>query len=175
MMNFLDYRKTSHKLKTLLDITPHFCKTHHIEGLVFDFDAVLNTDGELLIHPSYQRHFSSLLEHFPVAIYSNAHLPQRKKAMLEAYPNLTWLEIPPKKPSAQRLEEISNIWSLKPQNILMIDDRILTGGLSAYRAGTQFAHIIKPITCYRKRFFRELFFALLRALEGPLVKLINIK
>jgi predicted HAD superfamily phosphohydrolase YqeG len=175
LMSFKNYLKKSLEINSILDVDLNFCQKHKIQGLIFDFDGVLNTDKSLLITLTYEKHFTYLLDHLPIAIYSNAHFPARKKAMLERFPKLTWLDIPPKKPSPLRLDEIAHIWSLKPENLLMIDDRLLTGGLCAFRAGTQFAYLTTPLTSYKKHFFREIFFTILRKVEPLLIYCMNFK
>ena len=153
------------KISSIFDITPKLLEQHYIKGLVFDFDGVLNSDNTLFISDKAAFLLKELLDDYKVAVHSNADLPERKQYFATHFPGVKWVDNPPKKPSPNGLKNLSKYWNLPIESILMIDDRLMTGGLAAFRANSRFAWITSPVTNYRLNPIRELFFSLLRALE----------
>ena len=173
MANFYQYTQNSLTIQSVLELTPNFLQQHQVQGLIFDFDGVLNGDSYLYPTKKIAQYLHEICEIYPVAIYSNANLPKRKEYIKEHFPKIFWVDIPPKKPSPDSLLSLCRHWDLPAASLLMVDDRLLTGGLSAFRAKTQFAHVSTPLTSYKTNLVREIFFSSIRLVEKALVKVVN--
>ena len=166
MSSFKKYiDNSSLRINSIFDIDLPFLLKYKIKGVVFDFDGVLNTDSTVSVDDAVRVYLNDLSQNYPIALHSNAELPERKRKFQEDFPQIVWVDNPPKKPSPSALIQLSKKWNLPVESLLMIDDRLLTGGLSAYRARSQFAWVVTPKKNYFKRPVRELIFSLIRGLE----------
>lgn len=176
MPTFKNYiNQSAIKIASIFDISADFLKKYQIKALVFDFDGVLNSDNTLLIDDDVATLLSNLTENYQVAVHSNAELPERKKYFSIHFPKIHWVNNPPKKPSPDALKKLSQTWNLPVSAILMVDDRLLTGGLAAFRAKSQFAWVTHPVTNYKSNLIRELFFTVVRFLEKIILHFFQIR
>ncbi|NBV29092.1 hypothetical protein EBS02_08790 [bacterium] len=71
----------------------------------------------------------------------------------------------PYKPNPSTLLHLRQRWKLDAKELVMIDDRFLTGGKAAYRAGSQFIYIKNPLIDRKFAPWGELWFSVLRMIE----------
>ena len=61
------------------------------------------------------------------------------------------------------------------ENLMLVDDRLLTGGLAACLANVPITYITRPYVHLSKRPLQELFFLMLRFLERRIVPLYGFR
>lgn len=140
----------------------------HQEGirvLCLDFDGVLSHHGAKAVLPEVDQWLRSAMAVFPpsqIYILSNKPSEQRQHYFLEQFPGIHFIAGFRKKPYPDGLNEVVRLASVKPDRVLMVDDRLATGILAACIAGTESRYIDKP---YAKFSVIESFFAALRFVE----------
>ncbi len=155
------------RLNTVLEISPAYLHEADVSVLVLDFDGVLNAHGELFPREDVQTWLKALMDQYPrlkVAILSNKPLEARKSFFGEHFSSIEFVSAK-KKPYPDGLIQITQKHQVRSNQVLLVDDRILTGMLACALAQCQGVLIHKPYTNMRKRPVKELFFASLRALE----------
>ena len=166
---FKDFIAKSAQLNSALEITPNWLSEHAIKGLIFDFDGVLGPDCSISPLDKYSKLLHELSEITPVAIYSNADLKKRELFCKKHFPKIHWVSTPPKKPNPKPLIDLSKKWNAPLNELAMVDDRIYTGGLAAYRAQCQFIFIKQPESCFFSAPIHNLIFKIIRGVEPLLL------
>lgn len=144
--------------------------------LALDFDGVLASHGELLPTPEAEAWLRHRIAEFGaenIFILSNKPLPERLAYFAQA--GVRCISGVRKKPYPDGLLEICRVSGVPAQAVLMVDDRLLTGGLAACIVGAQGAYVRRPYVNLRKRPGVELFFMSLRGLERLAVDLLGRK
>lgn len=139
-----------------------------IDIIVFDFDGVLAAHGELQpssIGMDKLKQSLAIFGENNVYILSNKPLKVREQFFNEHLPGIQFVYAPRKKPYPDGLQQIMQSADCAGKQIALIDDRLLTGGLATCIAGTKMIYINKPLQNFKKRFFKESFFHLLRVSE----------
>ena len=144
--------------------------------LALDFDGVLAPHGyskpveatatwlkEAVTSGRYRR----------VYIYSNKPTEARKTFFAELTPEIQFISNLRKKPYPDGLRHIAEIEGVTPSEIVMVDDRLLTGILAAIIAGTSKIYISQPLKDYSFNTVAEIFFTILRFSEIQLIKLLG--
>lgn len=178
---FLHHRKQiknyviDHKLSfsKITDISQEELIQNKIEVLILDFDGVLNSHGEINLKPEVEIWLNKIifkLRNLKIFVLSNKPMPNRKKYFFKNFTNISFIKASQKKPYTDGLQEIQKITNCKKENMLLIDDRLMTGILAATLFGCKAYYITKPYTNFLKRPFTELFFYLLRSFEKILAK-----
>ncbi len=158
----------------LLKLSPIALQQQGIKIPVLDFDGVLAAHGETSPHPQALTWLNQAVTVFGathIFILSNQASPNRIAFFAKHYPNITFLTGVRKKPHPDGLETVMKITGQPPHALILIDDRLLTGGLAACIADTQFAYILAPYQSFAKRPFSETLFAGLRFLERQGIQL----
>ena len=140
--------------------------------LALDFDGVLAPHGypkpvdaatawikDLVTSGRYKR----------VYIYSNKPTDARKLFFAELSPEIRFVNNQRKKPYPDGLKFIAEQEGIAPSNVIMVDDRLLTGILAAVIAGSSRKYISQPIKDYKYNTFSEIFFSVLRFLEVQII------
>ena len=142
-------------------------KQESVEAIVWDFDGVLASHGELIPNDQMTSLLQQSCELFENQVYilSNKPSSQREHYFKEHFPSVQFIRAPKKKPYPDGLNEIIKLSGLESKHICLVDDRLLTGSLAAILSGTRVIYCNKPFVCYRKRFMVECFFQLLRKFE----------
>jgi predicted HAD superfamily phosphohydrolase YqeG len=109
-----------------------------------------------------------------ILILSNKPMAARIQWFATTYPEIRWIRAARKKPYPDGLLQICQQLNYQPQQVILADDRLLTGGLATCLAGTQFLYIQQPYVQISKRPVDELFFMSLRYLERLTIKVLNI-
>lgn len=139
-----------------------------IKVIAFDFDGVLASHGEDAPNEQGKKLLDNACQLFPmdkIYILSNKPSNKRKQFFKQHYPKITFIQAKRKKPYPDGLNEIQQRSGCAYEQILLIDDRLLTGALAACLAGVQCQYIAKPAVDYAKRPMIETFFQSLRNIE----------
>ncbi len=140
-----------------------------IEAIVFDFDGVLANHGADEPRGIGIHLLKTAIAEFGVHrvfILSNKPKVTRKTYFEKDFPGLEVVANPRKKPYPDGMHLIRKKVHLSPDQIMLIDDRLLTGGLAAVLSGTQFCHVKNPVRDFSARPLKEAFFHVLRTLEN---------
>lgn len=157
----------AHQSPSFLDLDPSQLKESGIKLVVLDFDGVLASHNEVRVDPSVRGHLNEFAQVFSepnIVIYSNKPMPRRIEEFNKAWPYIEFY-IGPKKPYPEGLKELCKQKGFSGNEVVMVDDRLLTGVLAAHLAGVRAIWITKPIVSYEKRPFKESFFSFLRFVE----------
>jgi len=160
-------RTQEFQLKTLTDLDLTALAAQGIEILVLDFDGVMAPHGDIAPHPVVAKWLTSVLSSFPgkVVVLSNQPLEARITYLKQHFPTLIWHQAEYKKPYPDGLLDICQQHDCVPEACLLVDDRLLTGGLAASLAGTGVRWVTQPYINISAHPFVERWFALLRWLE----------
>jgi len=135
---------------------------------VLDFDGVLAAHGELKAHAEVEIWLDQCVDCWgaeQIFILSNKPIPARLHYFEQRYPSIHFVINVAKKPYPDGLQTISRQTGLAISQLVLLDDRLLTGILAACIAGAQAIYISRAYTNKSKRPIKEAFFALLRYLE----------
>lgn len=137
-----------------------------IRVIVLDFDGVLAADKKQALHPGVDAVLLEILKIFGqhVYIYSNQPTSQRHAYFSEYFPEIKFL-VAKQKPYPDGLLSVIVREQIDPYQIMLIDDRVLTGGLAAVLAGTQCLLVKKPFICFYHNTVREIAFMTIRWVE----------
>lgn len=163
------YLRTPSQQSTL-DLVPQDLIKQGVKILVLDFDGVLASHGELLPAPEIAHWLQNCLQAFPaeqIFLLSNKPLPARV-AYFERY-GIRCIAGVQKKPYPEGLLKIQQLAQCQASEILLVDDRLLTGGLAACIAQTQIYYVTRPLIAWGKRPFAESFFMLMRWAERRII------
>jgi hypothetical protein len=167
---------TSSRHCQLRQILPTTLKQKGVAVLVLDFDGVLAAHGEC--YPTDELHpwLHDCINTFGskhVFILSNKPLPSRITYFKHHFPGVRYITEVKKKPYPDGLQKIIALSEQPSEGLMLVDDRLLTGGLAACIANVQIIYITRPYVLLSKRPLQELFFMTLRFLERRLVQLYN--
>lgn len=158
------------KQKGLISVTASCLenlKAHGVRVLVWDFDGVLAAHGERVPQDSMREILQQSCDIFAgqVFILSNKPLAERKAYFKKNFADIRFIISPRKKPYPEGLYEIIRIAQCPSSAVCLIDDRLLTGALAGVLAGVRVLYFKRPLHNFKKRFFKECFFAVLRKVE----------
>ena len=166
------HQQTEKSCDSILDIDPVALKKSGIKALAIDYDGVLAGHDAPNMRPYTQAWLQKLLEIYPpehVFILSNKPSEDRKAYFKKHFPGVGFVRGQAKKPYPDGLLWIVAQCQIEKNQLLMIDDRLLTGVLAALIAKCSFVWIKKPYTNYHKRPLVEGIFFLLRKMERALL------
>lgn len=170
-----DIYHTSPRHQKLHQITPAAFKLKGVAVLVLDFDGVLAAHGEL--YPAEELHHwlhecVNIFGANQVFVLSNKPLPSRIVYFNRHYPGVRCITDVKKKPYPDGLQKIIALSGQPSEAVMLVDDRLLTGGLAACIAKVPVTYITRPYVLLSKRPIKEFFFMSLRFLERRLIELI---
>ena len=144
--------------------------------LALDFDGVLAPHGypkpvdeatawlkELVANGTYKR----------VYIYSNKPTDARKSFFAQLSPEIRFVSNQRKKPYPDGLKFIVEQEGVAPSDVIMVDDRLLTGILAAIIADTSWLYVTRPLKDYGFNTVSEIFFTILRFSEIKIVRILG--
>ncbi len=171
-----------HQLATLLretpdnncigTINPETLKTGGIKALALDFDGVLAHHGAPFPIPEaieWLKRCEAVFGGEMIFILSNKPTEGRRQWFAEHFPKFRFISGVRKKPYPDGLNKTGELAGVPLPNILMVDDRLLTGCLAALAAGARPCYIRRPYSSINHRPFAELFFMALRWSERLLL------
>ena len=144
--------------------------------IALDFDGVLSHHGAVQPAQAILDWLKKLNNGYSlknVCIYSNNLFPARIEYLKNAFPEIDIIYYKKKKPYPNDLLEFMQSRKLYPQEILIIDDRLTAGILSACIIGAQSLLVTKPIMNYHASPIKESFYMLLRHLERTLLRCLS--
>jgi len=168
-------RVTPHNTK-LINFSAETLKQEGVRVLVLDFDGVLAAHGEL--QPTKELHpwLDSAIQQFGsenIFVLSNKPLPSRIAYFEQHFSGVRYISAVKKKPYPDGLNKIITLTKQKPEALILVDDRLLTGGLAACIANVPMIYINRPYIHISKRPIQELFFMSLRFIERHLIRLLK--
>src|SRR5512133_840634 len=158
--------------RSILTIDPHTLQAGGVTVLALDFDGVLSPHGFAAPLPQAEAWLTRCAAVFGeegLFILSNKPTRERKEWFGRHFPAIRLISGVRKKPFPDGLKKIGELARVPLANILMVDDRLLTGCLAAINAGARPCYIRRPYACYTHRPLAELFFKLLRCGERIMV------
>lgn len=164
--------KKKQTLKHITDLKVDYLHQHAIKCLALDFDGVLNAHAEPALKPEVKQWLEGFVQVWPssqIVILSNKPKPIRLAYFKTHFPGIGFCTNVAKKPYPQGLLQIAKQQKISPNQIMLVDDRLLTGMLACCISGAQGVLIKHPYKRVFRRPIRELFFASLRVLERLLI------
>jgi predicted HAD superfamily phosphohydrolase YqeG len=149
----------------LLDRKPAELAAAGILVLALDFDGVLAPHGADQPLPEVVDWLQRAAEVFGqerIFILSNCPFGPRIEWFAANFPGVRFVWGVRKKPYPDGLKKTGELASVPLSEILMVDDRLLTGCLSAVLAGARPFYVRQPYLALRSNLRKELFFMLLR-------------
>ncbi|BCS55134.1 YqeG family HAD IIIA-type phosphatase [Geobacter sp. SVR] len=168
--------RTTPRNSAVLTLDPATLKANGITTLALDFDGVLSPHGCAEPLPAVCEWLSRCIAAFGeerIFILSNKPTEERRRWFAEHFPLMRFISGVRKKPFPDGLLKIGEAAGVSLAEVLMVDDRLLTGCLGAIHAGAQPGYIRSPYISLGERPFVESFFMLLRFGERCIVRLLR--
>ena len=142
-----------------------------IRVVVLDFDGVLAADKQEEVLDGVDTVLDAVVSIFGEHVYIFSNQPRKIRQIYfeKNFPRIQFL-IAKKKPYPDGLLNIIAREQIDPQQVVLVDDRVLTGGLAAVLAGIKCILIKKPYICFRHNFLREIIFMSIRIVERTLFR-----
>ncbi|MEY3182541.1 MAG: hypothetical protein RLZ35_526 [Pseudomonadota bacterium] len=159
-------------IPSLTDISPKTLYDRGVRALVLDFDGVLSPyQGDRPL-PAVETWLSEAQTWFKGAVFVLSNLPTpARQAMFDSdYPEIRFVVATRKKPYPEGIQAILAQTGLAPHELLLIDDRLLTGIVLAASTGTRGCWITKPYHHFGLHPFKESFVSFLRYLDQCCLK-----
>jgi len=160
----------------ILALDPAALKSSGITALALDFDGVLAHHGApdpLPEATTWVKRCETVFGGDRIFILSNKPTEGRRLWFANHFPAIRFISGVRKKPFPDGLSKTGELAGVPLSQILMIDDRLLTGCLAALVAGSRPCYVRQPYVSFSHRPVAELFFILLRRAERFLVTLIT--
>lgn len=160
----------------ILELDPEALHSSGVAALALDFDGVLAGHGFPAPLPeavAWMQRCETVFGGDRIFILSNKPTDGRRQWFAEHFPAMRFISGVRKKPYPDGLNKTGQLAGVPLPQIMMIDDRLLTGCLAALVAGARPCYIRRPYVSFDHRPLAELFFWLLRAGERLFVRLIT--
>jgi uncharacterized protein len=158
-------------------LVPEELAARGITVLALDFDGVLAPHGAVLPLPevvAWLRRCALILGEEKLFILSNRPDKLRVDYFRRTFPLAHVIAGVRKKPYPDGLLRIMELSGATPEEVVLLDDRLLTGVLAACLAGTGVVYITAPYLSLAKRPVMEVFFMLLRSAERRFIALADL-
>jgi predicted HAD superfamily phosphohydrolase YqeG len=159
------------KLDNITQLTCDNLKTLGVKYLALDFDGVLASHGKQALNDevkSWLDDFVTKFDEGKIFILSNKPTNERLEFFKAHYPQIRFISDVRKKPYPDGLQKIIHILNCEPQELALVDDRLLTGCLACIIAKCQPILITKPYVDRGNYTISERFFSILRYVEQKL-------
>lgn len=153
---------------SILECDPLVLQAQGIKILALDFDGVLASHGAMEINVNISHWLKQCVRIFGpghVFIVTNKPSKQRADYFANNFSGVEFIFPKRKKPYPDSLLSILQKTGVKPQELFVVDDRLLTGILALIIAGVRGCYITQPVIDLRQRPFAELFIMALRLFE----------
>jgi hypothetical protein len=160
--------KYNNCLESVVNLTPEFLNQQQIKYLALDFDGVLASHSKPEILREVKQWLDSFVTKFDegnIFILSNKPTQERLEHFKKYFPKIRFISGVAKKPYPDGLNKIINMIGCQPQEIALVDDRLLTGCLACFIAGCYPILITKPYVDRDNYTKEERFFSFLRYWE----------
>ncbi len=159
------------QIETILDLKPEILKAEGIKVLALDYDGVLAPHGEDALDKNIVKWLKEGREVFGANnVFILTNKPTHHRTEMFAAHGIQLIKAKRKKPYPDGLQQILSQTGISPEELLLIDDRLLTGILAANIVGVQAKWVTKPFINLSKRPLTESFFIALRSLERQLLR-----
>jgi uncharacterized protein len=161
---------------SILELDPKTLRMSGIVALALDFDGVLAHHGAPAPLPEaieWMKRCEVVFGGDRIFILSNKPTEGRRQWFANRFPALRFISGVRKKPFPDGIKKTGALAGVPLSQILMIDDRLLTGCLAALAAGARPCYIRQPYVSFSYRPLAELFFMLLRRAERCFVTIIS--
>ena len=162
----------------ILTLDPEALKSSGISALALDYDGVLAHHGAPAPLPeavNWVKRCEAVFGGNRILILSNKPTEGRRQWFANHFPAIHFISGVRKKPYPDGLHKTGELAGVPLSQILMIDDRLLTGCLAALVSGVRPCYIRQPYISFKQRPLAEFFFILLRRIERFFVTVITIK
>lgn len=169
-------RKTP-RMHCIETIDPQLLHAEGIQVLALDFDGVLAPHGLAAPIPAAEewlRCCTAVFGEDRLFILSNKPTIARKEWFDRYFPGIRFVSGVRKKPFPDGLNTIGELARVPLSDVLMVDDRLLTGCLAAVCAGARPCYIRRPFVSLGRNFFPELFFMSIRGAERLFVSVCSL-
>ena len=146
------------RINSILEHDPQVWFKEGIKGIILDFDGVLAAHSEPEPRAEVSIWLNNLYKNFGphyIFILSNQPTEQRNNYFKKYYPGVLFLTGVKGKPYPDGIFALIKKSGLSPKELLLIDDRLLTGILAAMIAGIQARWVAKPYQDIRFYAVRE--------------------
>ena len=160
----------------ILTLDPEVLKSSGVAALALDFDGVLAPHGAPAPLPEaveWMKRCEAVFGGERIFILSNKPTEGRRAWFNDHFPSLRLISGVRKKPFPDGLHKTGALAGVPLSQILMVDDRLLTGCLAALVTGARPCYIRQPYISFKDRPLAELFFMLLRWAERCFVTIIS--
>ena len=161
------------KSSNILELDPEVLHSSGISALALDFDGVLANHGAPFPLPAaieWIKRCETVFGEEMIFILSNKPTDARKRWFSEQFPKMCFIAGVRKKPYPDGLKKTGELAGVPLSQIMMVDDRLLTGCLAALAAGARPCYIRNPYVSFNYRPVAEIFFWLMRAGERLFVR-----
>jgi HAD superfamily phosphatase (TIGR01668 family) len=161
---------------SILSLDPALLKSSGVTALALDFDGVLAHHGAPTPLPEaveWMERCEAVFGGERIFVLSNKPTEGRRAWFNDHFPSLRFISGVRKKPFPDGLHKTGALAGVPLSQILMVDDRLLTGCLAALVAGARPCYIRQPYVSFSQRALAELFFMLLRKAERGFVAIIS--
>lgn len=161
---------------SILNLDPDLLLSSGVKALALDFDGVLAPHGAPAPLPEaieWMKRCEVVFGGSRIFILSNKPTEERRRWFAEHFPAMRFISGVRKKPYPDGLIKTAELAGVQASQIMMVDDRLLTGCLAALVAGARPSYIRSPYVSFGSRAVPELFFGTIRTLERVLIKLIG--
>lgn len=155
----------------VLTLTPEVLNANGVKVLILDFDGVLAGHASPAPCQDVLTWLEYLTEHWPhlICIFSNNPSVEREVFFKTHFPTIQFIKNVAPKPYPDGLIYIQEQTNHLASEILMVDDRLLTGILCALIAGVKPCLIKKPYQNFKKHPLKELLFTFFRKMDKILL------
>jgi len=158
-------------------LTPEHFKAEGVRALCVDFDGVLAPHGSAQPLPEacqWLKRCAAELGETGIFILSNRPAEQRRNWFHANFPEMRFISGVRKKPFPDGILTAAAQARVQADEVLMIDDRLLTGCLAAINAGARPCYVRRPYVALGQKTSAELFFMTLRLMERMFVRLCRV-
>ncbi|HRE30992.1 MAG TPA: hypothetical protein PLD88_03365 [Candidatus Berkiella sp.] len=164
------------RVNALSELTPERLEADNIAVLILDFDGVLAWHDAKAPLPEAERwlkHLCQTIGEQRLALFTNKPKPERIAYFQKHFPLIFIVHSVRKKPFPQGILQVAEYKGIAAHRVALLDDRLLTGMLSACLAYSQGYYFTKPYQHYLRHPCKELFFSSLRVLERCLIRILG--
>lgn len=164
------------KSGSVTQLTPDYFRSREIKYIALDFDGVLACHGKVRPLTEVEAWLSHLTTEIPashIALLSNKPFTKRLQYFQDRFPNMVLITGVAKKPYPEGLNQLVTHFQCAKNELVLVDDRLLTGMLAVCLAEVQGVYIEKAYGNLKENFIVESFFALLRKSEKVWIRWLN--
>ncbi|HXH55162.1 MAG TPA: HAD hydrolase-like protein [Gammaproteobacteria bacterium] len=161
-------RNKALQCQSILTLDPIHLRAGGIKIIALDFDGVLASHGATEIGLEMRNWLNLCIQIFApghVFILTNKPSTERADYFSAHFRGVKFIFPKRKKPYPDSILSILQKTQMSPSELLVVDDRLLTGILAAIIAGVRGCYITEPLVDLHKHSLSELFIMSLRKLE----------